>query len=235
MLSTIEEVRNLTAGVEGWLTDDEGELLFNLARACSGRGAIVEIGSWKGKSTIWLGKGTMAGNRATVWAVDPHTGSEEHHQAFGKVWTFDDFRRNIIASGLEGIVVPVLKPSKDAAIEFKSPVELIFIDGSHDYDSVKADFEAWFPKVTEGGIMAFHDSIHGDGPRRVVEDNVYTSKNFTVARLAGSITYARKVARNSPRDRLANLTAMYIRRTPQGLREVMPKPIRKLGRKLARL
>ena len=79
----IDEIKSLTAGIEGWLTDDEGELLFKLARACAGRGGIVEIGSWKGKSTIWLGRGSMAGNRAKVWAIDPHTGSDEHHQAFG--------------------------------------------------------------------------------------------------------------------------------------------------------
>src|SRR5436305_15309889 len=65
-------VKPLIADVPGWLTDEEGEALYDLARACTGRGMIVEIGSWKGKSTICLGLGSRAGASVPAYAVDPH-------------------------------------------------------------------------------------------------------------------------------------------------------------------
>lgn len=232
MISAVKEARDLAANVDGWLEESEGELLFDLARNCEGRGVIVEIGSWKGKSTLWLGKGSMAGKKVKVWAIDPHTGSEEHHKVFGKVWTFDAFNKTIANAGLQPIVFPLLKTSSDAAVNFENPVELIFIDGAHDYESVKSDFELWFPKVIEGGIMAFHDTTYGEGPLKVVEENLYISKNFGIVHLIGSITYARKVKRNSSGDRVRNLSAMYLRRTPESVRHLLPKPLRSLGRKI---
>lgn len=232
MISAIRETRDIAANVDGWLEDCEGELLFELAKGCEGRGAIVEVGSWKGKSTLWLAKGSMSGNRVKVLAIDPHTGSEEHHKAFGKVWTFDAFNETIASAGLQSVVFPLVKTSRDAAVDFEEPVELIFIDGAHDYESVKADFELWFPKVIEGGIMAFHDTTYGEGPLRVVEENLYTSRNFSIVHLVGSITYARKVNRNSKKVRIRNLSAMYLRRTPEPVRHLLPKPLKSLARKI---
>ncbi|MCS6951010.1 MAG: class I SAM-dependent methyltransferase, partial [bacterium] len=83
---TRRELLALTEKVEGWLTVEEGELLYQLARACKGKGVIVEIGSFKGKSTIWLAKGSLAGAGVRVFAIDPHTGSEEHRQDGQPVW-----------------------------------------------------------------------------------------------------------------------------------------------------
>src|SRR5579864_2558755 len=91
-MQTIEDV--LTS-VDGWLNPKEAWRLYRLARECRGRGAIVEIGSWKGKSTICLARGSIAGGKAKINAIDPHTGSPEHSREFGVVWTFDEFRRNI--------------------------------------------------------------------------------------------------------------------------------------------
>ena len=90
---------DLLASVEGWLTDAEGELLFRLASRCTGRGVIVEVGSWKGKSTIALGRGSRAGVSATIHAVDPHAGSPEHKAMFGEVATFAQFSRYVVAPG----------------------------------------------------------------------------------------------------------------------------------------
>jgi len=72
-----EEIKKFVEKVDGWLLDIEGELLYDLAKNCKGNGVIVEIGSWTGKSTIWLGKGSKAGNKVKVYAIDPHTGSSE--------------------------------------------------------------------------------------------------------------------------------------------------------------
>src|SRR4051812_18955096 len=99
-------VERLTAAVEGWLNPSEGRVLFRLASQCTGRGVIVEIGSWKGKSTIWLGKGSKMGKRAEIHAIDPHTGSPQHREALGEVWTFEEFKRNIKGAEIDDLVVP---------------------------------------------------------------------------------------------------------------------------------
>ena len=111
--------------VEGWLTKDEGRLLHKAAKKCSAKGAIVEIGSWKGKSTIWIAKGSKAGKHARVYAVDPHVGSSEHKKMFGTVATFQDFKRNIKEAQADDIVSPIVKTSKDAAADFVEPIELV--------------------------------------------------------------------------------------------------------------
>jgi MMP 1-O-methyltransferase len=231
MKPIIKEVRKLTAGIDGWLTEDEGELLFNLAKRCTGSGAIVEVGSWKGKSTIWLGKGSLVGSKVKVWAVDPHTGSGEHHRYLGSVWTFDDFKRNINTAGLNGVVAPLVARSADAAGNFPEPIELVFIDGAHDYASVKADFELWFPKVIEGGIVAFHDTTFWDGPRRIVLETLCASRQFGGVRLVGSIAYARKVRQNSIQDRVRNRLMAGIIGYSIALRRVLPGPMKLLLRK----
>jgi predicted O-methyltransferase YrrM len=79
MDSRIEETRRAAKDVPGWLTDAEGELLFNLAKSCSGKGVIVEIGSWKGKSTIWMARGSQAGHGVKIYAIDPHEGDSGAH------------------------------------------------------------------------------------------------------------------------------------------------------------
>lgn len=235
MTSAIKEARKLTANIDGWLGDGEGVLLFELAKSCQGKGAIVEIGSWQGKSTIWLGKGSLAGKQVKVWAIDPHTGSEEHHQLFGLVNTLDEFKRNVARSGLDGLVAPIVMSSKDAAAGFDAPVELVFIDGAHDYESAKTDFEMWFPKVVEGGIMAFHDTTGWDGPRKVVLERICTSRSFCSTRLVGSITYARKVRRNSIPDRVRNLLMAYVIRLSTVMVYVKLSPIGVLCRKAAKV
>src|SRR5262245_50657394 len=115
--------------IEGWLHPKEGRLLFNLARQCTGRGVIVEIGSWKGKSTICLAGGSLAGSRIKVHAIDPHTGSPQHVEMFGTstIWTFEEFKQNIQRVGMSDVVEPHVDFSELVARTFAEPVELIFV------------------------------------------------------------------------------------------------------------
>src|SRR5687768_10612282 len=81
------------AEVEGWLARGEGKLLYRLSKQCTGRGVIVEIGSWKGKSTTWLGLGSCAGKGVQVHAIDPHTGStqlDDGSDRFERICTFHE-------------------------------------------------------------------------------------------------------------------------------------------------
>ena len=198
------DIENKVDAVEGWLNLHEGRLLYRLARNCTGRGVIVEVGSWKGKSTIWMGLGSQAGHNVEIHAVDPHTGSTEHWKSLGRVWTFDEFRANVKAAGVDDVVVPHVDFSTTAAKKLAEPVEFIFIDGLHEYEAVKADFEAWFPKVVEGGVIAFHDTTGWSGPRKLVAEALFKSHQFKQVRFTRSITYGIKVAQNTALDRIQN-------------------------------
>jgi MMP 1-O-methyltransferase len=190
--------------LDGWLNPKEGRLLFRLARNCKGRGAIVEIGSWKGKSTICLAHGSTAGSHAKIHAIDPHTGSPEHAEHFGQVWTFEEFKQNIANAGVQHLVVPHVDFSTAVARVFDEPVEFIFVDGLHEYEGVRDDFEAWFPKVLDGGTMAFHDSTCWPGVFKVVGDRVFKSRHFRKVRFVRSIVYGQKVGQNTFRERCGN-------------------------------
>ena len=107
-------VKPLIADVPGWLTDEEGEALYNLARACTGEGVIVEIGSWMGKSTICLGRGSLAGSSVPIYAIDPHA---DHR--------FGDFKANVDRAGITDLVTPIASLSQPAADDFHEPISTI--------------------------------------------------------------------------------------------------------------
>jgi predicted O-methyltransferase YrrM len=223
------QVKPLIADIPGWLTDEEGEALYELARGCSGSGVIVEIGSWKGKSTVCLGLGSQAGNSVPIYAVDPHAD-----------YRFGDFRTNIERAGIAELVQPIASLSQAAADGFDEPIELLFVDGSHEYDLVLEDFEKWVPKVVEGGWVAFHDTTWTEGPRKVVGHGIYRSRRFKDARfVVGSTTVARKVERNSLADRARNRyvlglkTAFWAGSTAlKKQRRLLPKPLERFGRRV---
>jgi predicted O-methyltransferase YrrM len=226
------KVKPLIADVPGWLTDEEGEALYELARSCTGKGVIVEIGSWKGKSTVCLGVGSEEGERVPVYAIDPHAD-----------YRFGDFKTNVDRAGIVELVRPIASLSQTAADDFDEPIELLFVDGSHEYDLVLEDFEKWVPKVVDGGWVAFHDTTWTAGPRKVVGQGVYRSRRFKDARfVVGSLTVARKVAQNSALDRARNRyvlgvkTAFWLGSSAlKRQRRLLPEPVERLGRRVLRV
>ncbi len=211
--------------IGGWMTGAEGRILYDLAKHAPRGGVIVEIGSYQGKSTIWLARGSRAGNQLQVYAIDPHEDKPEN---------FDKFRSFIARAGVESLVTPIRKLSHDAARDFSEPVSMIFIDGAHEYEPVKNDFELWFPKVVENGIMAFHDTIDNQwGSTRVVRKYIYRSRRFREIGLVDSITYARKVSCNSPAVRVRNRYLLLINYLCGiGLRFSLPAPLKRMGKQL---
>lgn len=215
MYMDTKEIHKIIKDIDGFLSDKEGKTLYDLAKKCSGKGVIVEIGSWKGKSTVCLAKGSKAGKKSKIYAIDPHTGSSEHKKMYGKVWTFEEFKKNIKEAKVDDIVVPIVKTSEEAAKTFDKPVELIFIDGAHEYEYVKKDFELWFPKVIDGGIMAFHDTILWDGPNKVVNKYIYKSRYFKNIGTVDSITFAEKTKENKLSDCIQNRYFLFIKKIYQ--------------------
>ena len=180
--SGIHEVAN---AADGWLSAAEGTLLYGLARGCRA-GCIVEIGSWQGKSTTFLGAGSLAGGRMPVYAIDPHLeppGPELRSLAF---------HRQMERAQLTCIVRPIVASSAAAAGLFKEPIELLFIDGAHDPDSVRQDWDLWTPRVIPGGYVAMHDTLLYRGPRRIAATRILRSRDFVDTGLADSITYGRR-------------------------------------------
>ena len=229
------KIRKLADKVEGWLTYKEGETLYDLAKKCTGKGVIVEIGSWKGKSTIWLAKGSKRGNRPRIYAIDPHK-STSVHEKYDKDWTFNEFKENIIKLNVNDIITPIVKTSEKAVKNFNKPIELIFIDGSHEYDQVKSDFRLWVPKVIDGGIMAFHDTIFWPGPKKVVEEFVYKSRNFRNTKFVDSITFAEKVAQNSFQDRVRNIYVLSLKNLYEFVRSLsFLEPFIPVARRIIRI
>lgn len=234
-MATLEEeikaVEIITDRLDGWLHPQEGKFLYKAAKNCKGKGVIVEIGSWKGKSTIWLAKGSKAGSGVKVYAIDPHTGSSENRDKYGKVWTYPEFEHNITEADVQDIVVPLIKTSEESGREWDGKaIELLWIDGAHEYEMVKQDFELWSQYLIEGGIIAFHDTIGWSGPRRLVKEEIYTSRNFTDVRFIMTSTFARKVNRNTMLQRLRNNRVMFIKNICElGSTIPLPSPVRTLA------
>lgn len=231
-MSEFAPVKELIKDVPGWLSDEEGEALYELAKDCTGKGVIVEIGSWKGKSTICLGLGSRAGRGVRVFAVDPH--ADYRH---------GEFRANIERAGIADLVTPVKGLSQEVVRDFHEPIELLFVDGSHEEEDVRRDFETWVPKVVDGGVIAFHDTTWHAGVRRVVAEKIFASRQFRDVRFViGSTTIASKVARNTLYDRVharrVQLTkAIFgaVTRVVKKKREWLPAPVERVGRRVFKL
>ena len=188
-----EHARQAAAGAHGWLSDAQGEALF-AAASRPHPGAIVEIGSWQGRSTIWLAAGARFAGRH-VFAVDLHEGSREDPSAR----TYDQFIENLRAADLLSVVTPLVMRSSAAVSRVADPVDLLFIDGDHSIAGARSDAEAWLPRVREGGTVMFHDVATSGyaGPRRVFQQRVCADRRFHRIRKVGSLAVAERVSRRS--------------------------------------
>lgn len=154
--------------IKGFLAADEGAALFDhCARACA-IGPCLEVGSYCGKSTVYLGQACKQSGRS-LYAVDHHRGSEEHQlgeayhdpalydESVGLMDSFKVFRATLRAADLEDTVVPIVASSKVAAMDWQTPLGMVFIDGGHSLEAAVTDYESWARHVRAGGILAIHD------------------------------------------------------------------------------
>ena len=154
--------------IKGFLADDEAAALYKYAGEASAIGPVLEIGSYCGKSTIYLGLACRS-NKRTVYALDHHRGSEEHQlgeffhdpelfdQNAGLMDTFREFRKNIRAAKLDDVVVPIVAGSELASRDWNTPLAMVFIDGGHSLDAALTDYRCWTPHLMRGGVLAIHD------------------------------------------------------------------------------
>ena len=197
---------------KGFMPDDEGLALHAAGgvAAAAGLGPLMEIGTYCGKSAIYLG--AAARDAGTVlFTVDHHRGSEEnqagweHHDtslvdpATGRMDTLPTFRRTLEASGLEPHVIAVIGGSTTVATYWTTPLALLFIDGGHARDVAWADYRAWSPKVAEGGYLAIHDVFEdpADGGRPPYElwCDAVSSRGWTEVSATGSLRVLQRLER----------------------------------------
>jgi len=172
--------------LEGFLYEMQGFTLMVLAEQGPGAGAIVEIGSFKGKSTGWLAKGTKKASREKVFAIDAFTGSPEHQPGMGCEdhdiarigTTLEAFKRNIAAVGVDDYVETIVAKSEIAAATWQGPIRLLFIDADHSYEASKLDFDLWSPHVVRGGLVCLHDIGHWRGVTEFYDQEVKTNPAY---------------------------------------------------------
>jgi hypothetical protein len=166
--------------IDGWLTNREAATLHKLAASASA--AIVEIGSWQGRSTAALALGSMAGSRQPVYAIDSFVGVPplDRPTAGGQRpgWKSSSpelLRANLDSVGVNGLVHIIAKASLDAVQEIPE-CDVLFLDSSHDYPGTKAELEAYAPKVRLGGYLACHDCADSDPGVVQAVDEVITTR-----------------------------------------------------------
>lgn len=161
-MSELESVLAQVEPIEGWLRPEQAGALWHAARAVPQGGQIVEIGSFRAKSTIVLAKAAAPG--VVVHAIDPHAGNDRapgewvgtpedgqaDHQAFGA---------NLSAAGVADRVVHVREFSQHAQAAVDGPVDLLYIDGAHGFGPARSDIVEWGARVRPGGTMVIHDAF----------------------------------------------------------------------------
>ena len=154
--------------VKGFLDEEEGRYLYEIALEASKKGPCLEIGSYCGKSTIYLGTGCLK-NNGILFSIDHHRGSEEQQPGeeyfdpdlldplTSRIDTFREFRKTIELANLEETVVPLVSKSEVAARSWATPLSLVFIDGGHSYEAVYTDYNCWARHIIPGGYLLIHD------------------------------------------------------------------------------
>lgn len=188
-LKDFKAAYNLIDQVPGYLKSPMQERwFFNAARNAPEGAVIVEIGSFLGRSTVSFALGCKGTNKH-VYAIDLFEGDGD---MYGQGDFQEQFRGNVRRCGVESYVTDIRSHSMTVAQSWTRPIDILFIDGSHEYEDVKADFQAFYPHVKRNGIIAFHD-IKGkwEGVIRFW-DEIQRSGNLSRFGTVSSLGYANK-------------------------------------------
>ena len=208
------ELRTAAEAATGFMPVAEGLALCDTAECYAPAGPVLEVGSYCGKSAIYLAAGVRGararGVRQQVVTVDHHRGSEEHQpgweyhdptlmdQATGRIDTLPRLRATLAAAGVEDDVVAIVGRSADVARLWRMPLGMLFIDGGHTDAAAQWDYEGWAPWVAFGGALAIHDVFPdpadgGQAPFRVYQ-RALASGAFTEVRQEGSLRILERTA-----------------------------------------
>lgn len=192
----------------GFMPEHEGLALYEAALAAARMGPVLEIGSYCGKSALYLAAGVReSGSGSVVFSIDHHHGSEEHQageeyhddrltDAGGRVDTLTTFRDTIERAGVADVVVGIVAPSQVAGRGWATPLGMLFIDGGHSTEAAMTDYELWSEHVVVGGTLAIHDVFEdpsrGGRPPFDVYRKAVEARRFVESGAEGSLRLLRR-------------------------------------------
>ncbi|MFS2295071.1 MAG: class I SAM-dependent methyltransferase [Actinomadura sp.] len=202
---------------KGFMPDDEGLALYETALGYGARladaGPLLEIGTYCGKSAIYLGAAARAVGSIVV-TVDHHHGSEENQAGWeyhdpslvdpstGRMDTLPAFRKTIASAGLEDEVVAIVGQSRTVSAFWRTPLALLFIDGGHAEEHAQGDYEGWAPHVAVGGALVIHDVFPDPKDGGQAPYHVYLraleSGAFEERRVVGSLRVLERINDKDP-------------------------------------
>jgi predicted O-methyltransferase YrrM len=225
-------------GVDGWLHLDEAHELVRavLDQPPGGPLSVVEIGSWKGRSTVALALAARQRGDAVVTAIDPHLG--DNGEWAQESDTYEAFLRNVSVAGLDDMVRPIRKFSHEARADVDDgSVGVLFVDGSHRYEDVRRDIEDWVPTLTEGAIIAFNDSSKPGVYRALSEQILECDSRFRSHRLVRSTLFLRystsPLTDQERRDLRRLRIVLRIRRAAHPMVRALPGPVKRMGNQIS--
>jgi MMP 1-O-methyltransferase len=188
---TVEHALQLSRDLPGFLGDSEARFLAVLAACTPADGTIVEIGSFKGKSTVLLASVAAHYGLGPIVAIDPHTApSPTDPDLAPGASSFDEFLAGLRSSKLEEHVEVHRTFSREVAKSWNRPIRLLWIDGEHTYKGAKEDFDLFSPFLSNGAVVALHDALHAfEGPIRVFVEEILRADRFGPAGFVQSVAW----------------------------------------------
>ncbi len=211
-MTTLDQAWALVADVDGWMSRDQAAALYSAAAACSPGGRIVEIGSFRGRSTIVLASAAPTG--ATVIAIDPHAGNDRGPQ---EIDGYQDeaatdhavFVANLARAGVTDRVTHLRMFSDRALTEIPGSVDVVYIDGAHRFAPARADIRDWGARVNDGGTMLIHDSFSSLGVTLAIVRELFVGRRFRYIGRARSMTiYRADLGRGRARNALRQVVQL---------------------------
>jgi len=184
----VEQACDAAMSVDGQLRRWEARLLFMAGALPTAEGEVLEIGSYKGRSTVALTKGVLWSGQRRAVVCDPHA---ERYPPENKT-AYEDFLATLAEHGISENVEHHRRPSAELAEDWDRPLRLLWVDGAHDYVDVKADADGYFPHLVPGAIVIFHDVGRGQHPgcTRVFMEDVLLSDAFGMCGMSGYAAWA---------------------------------------------
>jgi hypothetical protein len=206
-MRTFDEALAQVRDVDGWMSPDQAERLFRAAAGTRAGDQIVEIGSFRGRSTIVLASATAEG--VPVVAIDPHAGNDrgpEEIEGFASEAATDHgvFNANLATAGVTDRVRHVRAFSNEAHGEVTGEIAVLYIDGAHRFAPARADIVDWGARVSPGGTMLIHDSFSSVGVTLAILRELLISPRFRYVGRARSLTEFRADLDGTPKSRALN-------------------------------
>jgi predicted O-methyltransferase YrrM len=204
---SFDEVSDLIADADGWLSLDQAARLHRAAAATRPSQQIVEIGSFRGRSTIVLAAAAPDG--VAIVAIDPHAGNDRGPQEIHgfAAEAGDDhaaFNANLVAAGVADRVRHVREFSNLASSEVSGPIAVLFIDGAHRFAPARDDIRRWGERVEPGGVMLIHDSFSSVGVTMAILRELMLGRRFRFVGRTRSLAEYRADLGGGVRSRAAN-------------------------------